>query len=344
MKTFSELIDNNLYTFPEYVDEATRTLLINRFAIRKCPKNFDRLFTFDLDIYYPQYVKLLRVDPKTTEIDWFVQNYMERQTYSNKVENTEGVENSNGANNKVSNMTIYNQLTKSGSDTGTKTNIISHTNIKDFSEDGNGTNHSGNVTDGASDDNSRNMSFARTNPMSASYTDADLKQLYESNGQTLKAGNKGNLTNGGKTYGIAYPKIKNPSSSADSIVMNAGVTYSQSNTDGNDTYHKGGHDTDTVTGTDTEVRGLYNSETDINNGNNNIVDNATHQENKQNSGSREGEDLTQEIYTGRNALPAEVLRGAVSFISRTNAFKWLYRTLDNNFMQTYEREDYYEFD
>lgn len=344
MKTFSELIDNNLYTFPEYVDEATRELLIKRFAIRKCPKNFDRLFTFDLDIYYPQYVKLLRVDPKTTEIDWFVQNYMERQTYSNKVETADGVENSNEANNRALNVITYGQTIKSGSDTGTVTNTVYNTTTKDFKEDGNGTNHSGNVTDGASDDNSRNMSFARTNPMSASYNKDDMSQMFNSNAQTLKAGNKGNLTNGGKTYGIPYPKIKNPSSSADSIVMNAGVTYSESTTDGNDTYHKDGNGTDILDGSNTEKRNLKNSETDINNGSNNTTDNSTSQAVKQNVENNQGEYLTQELYTGRNALPAEVLRGAVSFISRTNAFKWLYRTLDNNFMQTYEREDYYEFD
>ena len=344
MKTFSELIENNLYTFPEYVDEATRELLIKRFSIRRCPKNFDRLFTFDLDIYYPQYVKLLRVDPKTTDIDWFVQNYMERQIYTNKVENTEGVENSNGANNRQSNTSVYGQNVKNGSNTGTIGKVLSNTTTKDFSEDGNGTNHNKTVGEGASDDNSRNMQFARTNPMSASYTNEDLRQIYEGGGQTLKAGSKGTITNGGKTYGIPYPKIKNPSTSGDSLVMNAGVTYSENTADGNDTSHKQGHGTDVAIGNDTETRNLNMNELDINTVNNNTVDNDTSEAHKQNLGTREGEDLTQEICTGRNALPADVLRGAIDFISKTNAFKWLYRTLDNNFMQCYEKEDYYEFD
>ena len=342
MKTFQEKIDNREYVFPEYVDEATQQLLVNRFSIRRCPKNFDRLFTLDLDVYYPQYLKMLRVDPKTTDIDWFVQNYMERQVYAHKAENTEGVENSNGLVNKSGNESNYNQNTRNESDTGIIGRTTNNSRTNNFSEDGNGSSDSHSVSEGADDKNVRDMSFARTNPMSASYTSSDMTQIYNSNGQTLKAGNKGTLSNGGKTYGIPYPKIKNPSTSGDSISMEAGVTYNDNTANASNRDHRQGNSSDVLNGSDVENRNLSRNALDVNAGNKSFAENNINEGHKQNLGSREGEDLTQEIYTGRNALPADVLRGAVDFISQTNAFKWLYRTLDNNFLQSYEKEDYYE--
>lgn len=344
MITFQEKVDSGGYVFPDYVDEATQKLLVNRFGIRRCPKNFDRLFTFDLDVYYPQYLKMLRVDPKATDIDWFVQNYMERQVYAHKAENTEGVENSNGLVNKSGNGSSYNQNTRNEADTGTVGRTTNNSLIKNFSEDGNNTGDSHSVSEGADDKNVRGMSFARTNPMSASYTSSDMNQIYNSNGQTLKAGSKGTISNGGKTYGIPYPKIKNPSTSGDSLSMEAGVTYNENTTNSTNRDHRQGNSSDVSNGSDVENRNLSKNALDINSGNHSFAENDINEGHKQNLGSREGEDLTQEIYTGRNALPADVLRGAVDFISKTNAFKWLYRTLDNNFLQCYEKEDYYEYD
>lgn len=342
MKTFQELIDNQSYVFPEYVDEATQKLLTAKFSIRKCPKNFERLFNLDLDVYWEQYIELLRVDPRNVKIDWMVQNYLERQLFEQSSENTEGVKNSNGAVNRQIHGTKYNVNNKSGTEGGYTLNTKNLKDRRDYEDHNENENNMNSVNEGASDANSRQFGFARVNPMSQSYSSNDMTEIYKSKGQTLRAGGK--LSNGGKTYGIPYPDIKNPSSSTDGLTMNADVRYDTGESASNGKNDAHGYDELNKTGTDRNDRALTNSELNILTGNEDGSINSQNEGHEQSLGSSEGSSLYQDIQTGRNVLPSEALEKAVKYISGTNAFKWLTKTLDCNFLLVYDKEDYYEYD
>lgn len=342
MKTFQELIDNGEYTFPVYVDEATQELLVNRFSIRRCPKNFNRLFTFDLDVFYPQYLQMLRVDPQHTEIDWFVQNYMRISNSKDTVSIKDSAEQM--ADNSVKKSRYGKTKKGNGSDAHSgydkrTDNLTERTNY--------GSNFStiinkDEVEQGASDANSRTIGHTRNNPMSASYTNADLREIFDSKAQTLKACNdeKCTLENGGKTYGIAYPKITNPSTSADGLQMNADVKFNKFKANNFDNLSRYGDDNIYHTGDQRQDYNSKHSTSYFDEDNGGSTDNMSKNINASRTSGEELHDAGEEEYRGRSTLPAEVLRGAVSFIQNTNAFKWLYKTLDSNFIQTYEREDY----
>ena len=351
MKTFQELIDNGEYTFPVYVDEATQELLVNRFSIRRCPKNFNRLFTFDLDVFYPQYLQMLRVDPQHIEIDWFVENYMRKSNSKDTVSIKDSTEQMGDT--TVKNASYSKNKYGNGSDAHTGADVRTD-NLEETTGYGSKVNTvvtKNSENEGASDANSRNIGFTRTNPMSASYTDEELNGIYykggkkdengtKSSAQLMKACNGATLENGGKTYGIPYPKIKNPSTSADGLQMNADVRYEKSNSTNTDNLSREGTDIVSNTGTQTQSYGSVHTTgyNDYDGGSSN--DATTKNINANRTSGEELHDAIEEEYRGRNTLPAEVLRGAVSFIQNTNAFKWLYKTLDRNFIQTYEREDY----
>lgn len=93
----------------------------------------------------------------------------------------------------------------------------------------------------------------------------------------------------------------------------------------------------TNSGTDTNTK-TYNNQTDTetvttsgNRGNTNTKTIKGGIYNVQND-SR----LQQEIYTGRDESPAELLKKASQFIQNTNAFEWLYNQLDVCFMAIYD--------
>lgn len=349
MPTFQEVIDNNEYTFPEYVDGATQTLLVKHFGLRRVKKNYARFLDIDFDTYWNQYLQLLRTDPQHIKIDWFVEKYMERQNYTHGAENKEG--------GGIENYVTDNLKTKTGMNFGS--NGVKHSGSDTRADDlthattyRSGNTHVDNthtITEGASDANRRDMRFERNNPMSQSYSKDDMMGIYysggkkengESGAQKLVAGNKGTLSNGGKTANFPYPNILNPSASGDALQLNADVSYNRVDNGGDYSDKRNGSDTLRDTGSETYTHGheINNSYND--NFGENYKDVKDEGREKHSNESVENERLNREVYSGRDTLPSEVLSRATAFIKSTNAFKWLCETLSSDFSQSYRMEDY----
>ena len=333
-QTFEEHIEAG-YTFPENIDNATQDLLKEFFGLRHIKPHFDRFFNRSLEIYYPSYLSLLRVDPAIMDIDWFVQNYLERQI--------ENFEHSQGQN------STSEQGSKNGTIIGTDYSTGNHSTIGttlDVKNDiATNTKHDEEATEtkttneGFSENNSessnRDMKHGRTNPMSASYSASELSAM---DGTLINGGGQASMEAHAENF--AYPKIKNPTASEDSLAFGANsassTNESETNADGSREYDG----TETHTGNSTNNITNNVNASDTTNRNTNQTHNELDNRNITNQNRNDSNGTHREIMTGRNALPAEVISKARSLIASSNSYKWFVNVLDKNFTQHYEREDY----
>lgn len=80
--TFSEMVTATPTLYPEQIDDALQGTIFDWFQYRNVVDNnkFPSFFKRILNRDYDRYTQLLRVQPGIAEYDWFVENYLERQT------------------------------------------------------------------------------------------------------------------------------------------------------------------------------------------------------------------------------------------------------------------------
>lgn len=278
--TFQEMRISGLYNFPPSVDAVTTNLIDDWFGTRECTGDdkFIIFFNRALNLNYPYYQAMLRVDPSVIELDWFVENYSERQKTGESATNSAESSTTTGERQEIA-TTIG---TSNGQDL----------TIADTSADA--------VTGGYS----RAKALARSNPMSASYTE---KEMSANKGAEMVVG-----TNTLTGYGKDIPDlhITNPTTTSDGLTENGTAT----NTVGKDK---------TITQTENE----NNIATTLK-GDNTVSDSKTAGGNTKS--------LEREIYSGRSVLPSDVISKAQRVISGTVSWKFLYHELDKCFFSCYD--------
>ena len=338
MKTFQEMIDNGEYTFPEVVDEATQGLLEDFFGLRIPTKHFERFFDRDLNLIYPYYTEMLRIDPTSIEVDWFVQNYLEREVkgFHNESATSDG----NGSSVQTgSNVNIgYSNGQHTGNKYGNNAHVINGTQSGNDNVSTSGTTKRDYDGQDATSTSDRNMKHVRNQPMSASYSTEDLDRLNNKKVQVKGGGGTYEVT--ANSAEIAYPRIKNPSASEDGVLFHTGVGHNEN------------HSTDTNTEAQTSVHSssdnkvdnsTYNDNdtaTDIVNSSNTQTSNGTTQNLQHTQNSTEGNNTQREISSGRSTYPADVIENARRVIASTSAYKYLIKSLDRNFKQCYNIDEY----
>lgn len=242
----NEYIDQG-YSLPAVLDDATKSLVVDWFGDRALVKEtFDKYFERSCNAHYPYYKQMLRIDPTISQYDWFVDNYLERQT-TGKDSSTATT---TGTNSRTGSST--NESTTEGSGTNSSTTDSSNTNSN--------TNHVQDITAGATAADHQE----RSQPMSSSYTALQ-------GDSTMSAGT---LVINDLTSGMAAPDILNPSGSAQDRNRSTGAEDSTTTDSGSDTGHSttsGSHsDKSTTSGS-----GTTNESETVNNTVSNDRDNTT---------------------------------------------------------------------
>lgn len=303
LKTLTEIMDEG-FEFPTSIDDLTKETIIGWFGLRRVAnnKNFARWFTRQLNLSYPYYRQLMRIDPTISDFDWLIENYLESKS--------NGTRYSDNKNEKIT-STKNDSTTTTGGTTTTKTVGSSESGDTTTTSD---TEKHADLT-GTYE---RNEGMARTAPMSAEYSADDLD-----NADSMTIGSK---TISGYHQGLAKPSILNPTSVTDQL------NTSQTATDGK-------HES---SGTSTSTGNTSHDETTTGEINNNVKVSGTigASETDTNVNNRTTEDLY--ISSGRNTDIATLIDKARYAIINSRAWDYLYRQLNLCFMQVYEEEDYYE--
>lgn len=194
--TFKQIL-NNGYTFPDTIDTATQELIKEWFQFRKVADNnkFVVWFNRSLNLNYPYYRQLLRIDPTISDYDWLIENYKESLYNSEKTGKTRGTDT------QTSKQDIIGT-----NDINTRGNLEStgESNTKDKTQGFN-----------------RDSSLSRIAPMSQEYTTADIT-----------ARNSENISVGGETitgFASGFPNvnIQNPTSTGDTLSKNGTISQNQ---------------------------------------------------------------------------------------------------------------------
>ncbi len=280
--TFLEL-RNSGYSYPPSVDAATTSLIDDWFAYRLCDDTdkFKLFFNRCLELNIPYYEAMLRVDPSAIEIDWFVENYSERQ--------------------KTGETATNNAESTTSSNTRTDTGKIENTSTMESLSINN------NNSDTLNAAYNRARALSRTSPMSASYTDKEMKA---NDSKSVEVG-----INKLEGYAADMPDlhITNPSATTDGLTE-TGSAATVVNVDKASTQAE---NTSNTTNTVTSVGTLTDSKTAGGN----------------------AKSLEREIYSGRSATPADIIAKAKNVIMGTNAWQFLYHKLDTCFYSCYTYEE-----
>ena len=328
MKTFQEII-NEGYEYPSVVDETTQGIITSFFCYREISSNkkFVAWFNRELLLNYPYYLQLLRLDPSVSDYDWFVEVYMERElkhTGSNDSTSTAIItgndKNIREFNNKITNNRIPNLTNETITTYGAKHHeIFDDTTSIDTTDNNQGFSRAG--------------ALSRVSPMSASYT-----------AEEMKANNADKITVGKQSlsgYAKGFPDmdIRNPTQSSDALTtegkLSAGSnkTNRKTNTpDGNVQWSEGDDKVKITTkGSDENITV---SETVT-------PETVAITKNDSNMTTVEGTNNAtyRDRYSGRNSLPADVIKSAKTCIQQSVSFNWLRRKLDKCFMQVYDYDE-----
>lgn len=347
--TFSDIITNG-YTYPSAVSEDLQAVIYDWYKNRYVcdDDNFSDYFTRLLNRDMARYNQLLRIEPGYAEYDWAVTSYRERQVK----------ESGSGETSQSTNMTKTSTPDRTETTKHTGTNAVAQAYDSNYKHTGTATDktaygqslsHTGNdkidntgtVTDSGSrtvsDDttvtttgDSRTMS--RTAPMSAEYS------------STGNSGRDSSLPSGlswSTASSQAETDSKQSQTTDDDISETTGNTRTD-NTSQTTTYDsrdtKGGADTltktndltDAHTGTDTETSTYNDSIVKT------ITGGDTDAETGTITGTSANENLTREIFTGRDGQLARIMDFAKGFIIGTNAWEWLASEIDTVFMGVYD--------
>lgn len=195
-QTFQQIL-NNGYTFPTDIDEPTQELIKEWFQYRQVADNnkFIPWFNRSLNLNYPYYRQLLRIDPTVSNYDWLIENYKESLYNSEKTGKSKG-----------SDLQTNKQDITGTSDINTSVNseTTGESNTKDNTQGFN-----------------RDSSLSRVAPMSQEYTVEEIT-----------ARNSENISVGGETitgYATGFPNlnIQNPTTTGDTLNKNGTVSQNQ---------------------------------------------------------------------------------------------------------------------
>lgn len=195
-QTFQQIL-NNGYTFPTDIDEPTQELIKEWFQYRQVADNnkFIPWFNRSLNLNYPYYRQLLRIDPTVSDYDWLIENYKESLYNSEKTGKSKG-----------SDLQTNKQDITGTSDINTSVNseTTGESNTKDNTQGFN-----------------RDSSLSRVAPMSQEYTVEEIT-----------ARNSENISVGGETitgYATGFPNlnIQNPTTTGDTLNKNGTVSQNQ---------------------------------------------------------------------------------------------------------------------
>lgn len=195
-QTFQQIL-NNGYTFPTDIDEPTQELIKEWFQYRQVADNnkFIPWFNRSLNLNYPYYRQLLRIDPTVSDYDWLIENYKESLYNSEKTGKSMG-----------SDLQTNKQDITGTSDINTSVNseTTGESNTKDNTQGFN-----------------RDSSLSRVAPMSQEYTVEEIT-----------ARNSENISVGGETitgYATGFPNlnIQNPTTTGDTLNKNGTVSQNQ---------------------------------------------------------------------------------------------------------------------
>lgn len=195
-QTFKQIL-NNGYTFPTDIDEPTQELIKEWFQYRQVADNnkFIPWFNRSLNLNYPYYRQLLRIDPTVSDYDWLIESYKESLYNSEKTGKSKG-----------SDLQTNKQDITGTSDINTSVNseTTGESNTKDNTQGFN-----------------RDSSLSRVAPMSQEYTVEEIT-----------ARNSENISVGGETitgYATGFPNlnIQNPTTTGDTLNKNGTVSQNQ---------------------------------------------------------------------------------------------------------------------
>lgn len=195
-QTFQQIL-NNGYTFPTDIDEPTQELIKEWFQYRQVADNnkFIPWFNRSLNLNYPYYRQLLRIDPTVSDYDWLIEIYKESLYNSEKTGKSKG-----------SDLQTNKQDITGTSDINTSVNseTTGESNTKDNTQGFN-----------------RDSSLSRVAPMSQEYTVEEIT-----------ARNSENISVGGETitgYATGFPNlnIQNPTTTGDTLNKNGTVSQNQ---------------------------------------------------------------------------------------------------------------------
>lgn len=195
-QTFQQIL-NKGYTFPTDIDEPTQELIKEWFQYRQVADNnkFIPWFNRSLNLNYPYYRQLLRIDPTVSDYDWLIENYKESLYNSEKTGKSRG-----------SDLQTNKQDITGTSDINTSVNseTTGESNTKDNTQGFN-----------------RDSSLSRVAPMSQEYTVEEIT-----------ARNSENISVGGETitgYATGFPNlnIQNPTTTGDTLNKNGTVSQNQ---------------------------------------------------------------------------------------------------------------------
>lgn len=348
-KTFRQIIDGG-YQYPSSVDAATQATILDWYQFRHVTddEKFGTYFSRVLNRDYHRYRQLLRIEPGikgdtgfVTNFDWMVSEYLEKM---DEIEYNEGVsgtstdtENGTKTSTGSSEDSGSDTLRKSGSDTTQYGKTSANT------ESVNTTTSKQGKTDSSSASESRAQGLARSNPMSQSYTDAqmdaysdkalDIKEITDSHdnfaGYTIE---EGISTGGIHNLHEKFPavKINNPTTSTDSYTANGSIAKARD--EGNtstigvngSTSSDSGSDSINYNTTDTNT---YGKRTD---NENSTTD--TKVKMGSSESTNEGSSTYKTRHSGRTQSPQELLEKAKAYIETTSAWEWLKEQLDVCFM------------
>lgn len=328
MKTFQEII-NEGYTYPSVVDETTQCIITSFFCYREISSNkkFVTWFNRELLLNYPYYLQQLRIDPSVSDYDWFVENYMERElkhTGSNDSTSTAIIKgddkNIRIFNNKITNNRTPNLTNEIITSYGAKHHeIFDDTTAIDTTDNNQGFSRAG--------------ALSRVSPMSASYTADEMKA------NDSDKINVGKQSLSGYAKGFPDMNIKNPTQASDALTTDGrlaagtNITNRKTNSaDGNVQWSEG---TDKVANT---MKGI---DENITLSESITPETVTITKNDKNIATSEGSNNAndRERYSGRNHLPADVIKGATTCIKQSVSFNWLRGQLDKCFMQVYDYDE-----
>lgn len=221
-----------------------------------------------------------------------------------------------------SNQSGYTSVEGTTVNKGTSENVITSSGTSNVTSKNDGT--TSDTTTGSTTGNNqgfdRQTGLSRVSPMSADYTDDDMK---ERNSDKITVG-KQSLS--GFAKNMPYADIKNPSATSDTLTENGTLSSgtNESTTNGTTTANGTTDTTDSSTGTTT--------------GNTNST--ATNTSATTGKNSNETNAIVHDITSGRTLPIAELLAQAKGYILNSKAWVYLYKELDLCFCQSYlESED-----
>lgn len=310
--------------YPERIPEDLKTVIARWFDFRYVSDNekFPVWFFRIIDRDYDRYNELLRIEPGIAQYDYLVSKYMEqRQDSERKPSITVEQKNVNRTVTRVINADKTRTETHSGTDTVNDDYTITHPTETLKTEHAVDTTHE-------NYNGSTQTDVEKENPMSVSYQ----------SGLHFQA-----VAGGDGTGQISNPTSEaidwtNPTSQAQSGIISRSTDKTSASA-----LQNYDNSTRSYTGTDKTERDLTTEHGHVittreqADGEDN-TDTTTYGGSVQTETTGTDKGVKYNRYAGRDEAPADILKRAAEFISRSSAFEWLYRRLDPCFISVYDYE------